>query len=48
MIFLQAQTAVDSVATATSAQGISLFDLVMKGGWVMIPTHVFRNYIFNH
>ena len=37
MILLQAQTAVDSVATAASAQGISLFDLVMKGGWVMIP-----------
>jgi len=38
MILLQAQTAVDSVATsATSAQGISLFDLLLKGGWVMIP-----------
>jgi len=37
MILLQAQTAVDSVATAASAPGISLFDLVMKGGWVMIP-----------
>jgi biopolymer transport protein ExbB len=38
MILLQAQTAIDSVATtAASAQGISLFDLVMKGGWVMIP-----------
>jgi biopolymer transport protein ExbB len=37
MILLQTQTAVDSVATAASAQGISLFDLVMKGGWVMIP-----------
>jgi len=37
MIFLQAQTAVDSVATAASAQGINLFDLVLKGGWVMIP-----------
>lgn len=38
MILLQAQTAVDSVATtAASASGISLFDLVMKGGWVMIP-----------
>lgn len=37
MILLETQTAVDSVATAASAQGISLFDLVMKGGWVMIP-----------
>ncbi|MDF7816137.1 MotA/TolQ/ExbB proton channel family protein [Runella sp. MFBS21] len=37
MILLQAQTAVDSVATAASAPGISLFDLLMKGGWVMIP-----------
>ncbi len=38
MILLQAQTAVDSVATtAASTSGISLFDLVMKGGWVMIP-----------
>lgn len=38
MILLQAQTAVDSVATAaTSAPGISLFDLLLKGGWVMIP-----------
>lgn len=38
MILLQAQTVVDSVATtAASAPGISLFDLVMKGGWVMIP-----------
>ncbi len=38
MILLQAQTAIDSVATtATTAQGISLFDLLMKGGWVMIP-----------
>ena len=37
MILLQAQTAVDSVATAASASGISLFDLLMQGGWVMIP-----------
>lgn len=38
MILLQAQTAIDSAATAAaSAEGISLFDLLMKGGWVMIP-----------
>ncbi|MCU0340864.1 MAG: MotA/TolQ/ExbB proton channel family protein [Spirosomaceae bacterium] len=38
MILLQAQTAIDSAATAAAAaEGISLFDLLMKGGWVMIP-----------
>lgn len=37
MILLQAQTATDSIAHAASAEGISLFDLIMKGGWVMYP-----------
>ncbi|MFN4146213.1 MAG: MotA/TolQ/ExbB proton channel family protein [Runella sp.] len=37
MILLQATTATDSMATAATNQGISLFDLMMKGGWVMIP-----------
>lgn len=37
MILLQIQSAADSTATAAAAQGISIFDLMMKGGWVMIP-----------
>ncbi len=37
MILLQIQSAADSTATAATAQGISIFDLMMKGGWVMIP-----------
>ena len=41
MILLQVPTtgasAVDSTAAATPAQSMQLFDLVAKGGWVMIP-----------
>ena len=37
MILLQIQSAADSTATAAAAQGISIFDLMTKGGWVMIP-----------
>lgn len=38
MILLQTSTAVDSTAAvAAAAQGISIFDLILKGGWVMFP-----------
>ena len=38
MILLQASTAIDSTAAvAAAAQGISIFDLILKGGWVMFP-----------
>jgi biopolymer transport protein ExbB len=37
-LFLQITTAADSTGTTTSsAPSISLLDLIMKGGWVMIP-----------
>lgn len=39
MILLQAP-AVDSTATAVPAQSMQLFDLVAKGGWVMIPISI--------
>ena len=35
MIFLQALS--DSTLVANSDQGLSLFDLLSKGGWVMLP-----------
>ncbi len=37
MILLQIQTAADSTATATAAEGIHIIDLIAKGGWVMYP-----------
>ncbi|GAB3247513.1 MotA/TolQ/ExbB proton channel family protein [Larkinella harenae] len=39
MILLQAP-AVDSTAAAAPAQSMQLFDLVAKGGWVMIPISI--------
>jgi biopolymer transport protein ExbB len=37
-LFLQITTAADSTGTTTSAApSISLLDLLMKGGWVMVP-----------
>ncbi|WP_234735961.1 MotA/TolQ/ExbB proton channel family protein [Tellurirhabdus bombi] len=42
MILLQASPAIDTTATAAQAQtqSIQLFDLVAKGGWVMIPISI--------
>lgn len=44
MILLQVPTtgtsAVDSTAAAAPAQSMQLFDLVAKGGWVMIPISI--------
>jgi biopolymer transport protein ExbB len=37
MILLQVTAATDSTATAAAAQGISIIELVSKGGWVMYP-----------
>jgi biopolymer transport protein ExbB len=41
MILLQVPTATDSTSTAVApAQSMQLFDLVAKGGWVMIPISI--------
>ena len=40
MILLQIQSAADSTAAVTAAEGIHVIDLIMKGGWVMIPLFI--------